>query len=388
MKPIRLFVDAHQFDHGFEGSASFIQGLYLALVRQRPDEFRIYLGCAHPDKVLSSFDGDPHFEAIPYGATNRVRRLAYEIPKAVARLRPDFAHFQYFTPLIKTCPWIVTIHDVLFNDFPEYFPPGYARVRNVLFPLSARRADLLTTVSPYSKERISAWYGIAPGRIEVIPNGVTRNRSGDAGLSAPRTDVAKLLDSSAGYLLCVSRFEPRKNQATVLQAFSDGGFWAQGMNLVFVGSRTLDGGAFDGAYSSLPTAAKARVHLLEGLSFDDLHRLYAHAVAAVYPSLAEGFGMPPLEAAVAGTPSLCARNTAMSDFTPLTPYFFDAHDRVGLMQMLRDVIEHRNAHREAAKLIAEEVMRRFSWEASARKFGELIDQRRALPNEQRHGARI
>lgn len=376
MKPTRLFVDAHQFDHGFEGAASFIQGLYMALVRRRPGAYKIYLGCANPDKVLASFDGDPHFEAVRYGTNNRVRRFAYEIPKSVARVRPDFAHFQYFTPLIKTCPWIVTTHDVLFNDFPQYFPPGYARVRNILFPLSARRADLLTTVSQYSKERIAAWYGIEPARINVVPNGVNINRADEVTMPPPSPEVAELVAAPAGYLLCVSRFEPRKNQAAVLHAFVDGGFWKQGMSLVFVGSRTLRGGDFDAAFAAVPSAAADRIRFLEGLSFVDVQRLYAHAVAAIYPSLAEGFGMPPLEAAVAGTPSLCARNTAMSDFTPLSPYFFEADDRAGLTHMLRDVVEHRDVHRKLAERIAVEVLARYSWDAAALGFGQLIDQHR------------
>lgn len=379
MKPIRLFVDAHQFDNGFEGSASFIQGLYLALVRQRPGQFEIYLGCASPDKVLANFEGDLHFKAIQYRSKNRFRRLTYEIPVAINSVRPDFAHFQYFTPLIKTCPWIVTIHDVLFNDFPEYFPPGYARVRNILFPLSARRADLLTTVSPYSKERIAAWYGIEPQRINVVPNGVNPNHTGEPDLLPPSPEVAALISSPTGYVLCVSRFEPRKNQAAILQAFVDGGFWTQGMSLVFVGSRTLGGGDFDAAFATIPTAAKDKILFLQGLSFLDVQRLYAHAVAAVYPSLAEGFGMPPLEAAVAGTPSLCARNTAMSDFALLSPYFFDANDRGELTDKLRDVVEHRDAHRQLAGSIALDVQEQYAWSAAAHEFGRLIDQHQNRP---------
>lgn len=374
MKPNRLFVDAHQFDHGFDGAASFIHGLYMALVRQRPSEFKIYLGCSNPDKVMASFSGDPHFEPVRYGGDHRFRRLAYELPKAIASVAPDFAHFQYFTPLIKTCPWIVTIHDVLFNDFPQYFPPGYALVRNFLFPLSARRADLLTTVSLYSKERIASWYGIDPGRINVVPNGVNPNRARTAELSVPSPGVNDLIALSAGYILCVSRFEPRKNQAVVLQAFVEGGFWSQGLSLVFVGARTLSGGKFDEVFKSTPAAAKRQIHFLEDLTFADLQHLYAHAVAAVYPSLAEGFGMPPLEAAVAGIPSLCARNTAMKDFTPLLPYFFESGDRAGLIHKLRDVIEHKDVHRQRAKRIADDVLELFTWDKAALQFGQFIDQ--------------
>lgn len=376
MSPTTLFVDAHLFDHGFEGAASFIQGLYLTLVRQRPGDFRILLGCAHPERVLASFEGDPHFEAVRYGATHRVRRLAYEIPKAIARTRPHMAHFQYFTPVLKTCPWIVTIHDVLFNDFPQFFPPGYARVRNVLFPLSARRANLLTTVSPYSKERIAYWYRVPAQRIEVVPNGVRPNGAKVSSRPAECPEVASLLSSRNGYLLCVSRFEPRKNQSTLLQAYIDGGLWHRGLPLVFVGSRTLAGGDFNAALAAAPPEARNQIHFLEGLSFADIERLYAHATAAIYPSLAEGFGMPPLEAAVAGIPSLCARNTAMRDFSPLAPYFFDGGDRQALIGLLLDVLARPDHHRARAAQIAQEVATRYSWDAAAERFGQLIDQQR------------
>lgn len=376
MSPTTLFVDAHQFDHGFEGAASFIQGLYLTLVRQRPGDFRILLGCAHPERVLASFEGDPHFEPVRYGATHRVRRLVYEIPKAIARTRPHMAHFQYFTPILKTCPWIVTIHDVLFNDFPQFFPPGYARVRNVLFPLSARRADLLTTVSPYSKERIASWYRVPAQRIEVVPNGIRPNDTKGSERPAHSPEVASLLSSPNGYLLCVSRFEPRKNQSVLLQAYIEGGLWHRGLSLVFVGSRTLSGGDFDATLAAAPPEARSRIRFLEGLSFADIERLYAHATAAVYPSLAEGFGMPPLEAAVAGTPSLCARNTAMCDFSPLTPYFFEGDDRQALTDLLLDVLARPDHHRAQAAQIAQEVATRYSWDAAAERFGKLVDQQR------------
>ena len=371
MKPLRIFVDAHQFDHGFEGSASFIQGLYLALVRRRPSAYQVFLGCANPDRVMASFEGDPHFEPIRYGTDNRYRRLAWDIPRAVSRCRADWAHFQYFTPLLKTCPWIVTLHDVLFNDFPQYFPPGYAKIRNVLFPMSARRADLLTTVSEYSRERIAHWYGIAPSRIALVPNGVHRIAPHE-GAVATTPAVAGLLGTARGYVLCVSRFEPRKNQAAVLEAYLQGGFWRRGIALVFVGSRTLEGGDFDRALAAAPTDARAFIHLLEGLPFTDIQLLYARAAVAVYPSFAEGFGMPPLEAAAAGAPSLCAHTTAMKDFACLGPNFFDPDDRQALAAQLRRIIDLPEAAALAAAGVREQVLADYSWDRAAHLFEQQL----------------
>lgn len=377
MKPLKIFVDAHQFDHGFEGSASFIQGLYLALLRRRPGAYRIFLGCAHPDRVMANFEGNPDFEPVRYGTDNRYRRLAWDIPRAVSACGADWAHFQYFTPLIKTCPWVVTLHDVLFNDFPQYFPPGYAKIRNVLFPLSARRADILTTVSPYSRERIAHWYRIDPARITVVPNGV--NAPDTRGRQAVSPTVADLIATPRRYILCVSRFEPRKNQVAVLEAFRRGEFWREGIRLVFVGNRTLAGGDFDRVFEALPAEVKGSVGFLEGLSFPDIQLLYANAAVAVYPSFAEGFGMPPLEAAAAATPSLCARTTAMRDFTFLETSFFEPSDVQALATLMRESLVRSVQAQAAVKSIQAEVLAQYSWDRAAELFEHELDLHLSAP---------
>lgn len=363
MKIRKIFVDAHQFDHGFDGAASFIQGLYLALVRRNPSEYKIYLGCANPERVMASFEDNAHFEPIKYRTENRYRRLAVDIPLAISKCGAHVAHFQYFTPLLKTCPWIVTIHDVLFNDFPQYFPSGYAKLRNLLFPISARRADLLTTVSDYSRERIAHWYGVKPQRIAVIPNGVSHF---DISCQiASDQNVKNILSFKEGYFLCVSRFEPRKNQSTLLTAYIEGGFWLHGIQLVFVGGRTLSGGDFDNLVSTAPIEVRQRLHFLEGLSFTDIQLLYANAAIAIYPSFAEGFGMPPLEAAAAGTPSLCSGTTAMAGFDCLASNFFNPNDSNELQSLLTHVVENQSAARSNAASVQPGVLSQYSWDRAA-----------------------
>lgn len=359
----RIFVDAHMFDHGFEGTASFIQGLYLELLKEYPEQYKIYLGCLNPERVLKSFDHHPAFEAIPYSTAKRYRRLLFDIPRITRQLRPDLAHFQYFTPVGKNCPWHVTIHDVLFNDFPEYFPRGYARIRNILFPLSARRADLLSTVSKYSRDRLMHWYGCKSKDITIIPNGTTRLEVQD--LVPISEAVAKVLANPAGYILCVSRFEPRKNQARLLQAYYSGRYWARGIQLVFVGSRTLAVPEFEQAWREAPEDAKAQVKFLAGLPYSDIQLLNANAKVSVYPSHAEGFGMPPLESAIHGTPSLCANTTGMSEFDFLKPFFFNPADVQAIQHGIDRVLNHPKEAAAQIQVAMEAVRARYSWSNSA-----------------------
>jgi glycosyltransferase involved in cell wall biosynthesis len=375
----RIFVDAHMLDHGFEGSASFICGVYAALQDNFSDQYTLFFGCADPRRAAHTLGHIPKAEVLGYAHASKYPRLLVDIPRAITRVRADLAHFQYFTPLVKNCPWIVTIHDVLFNDFPEYFPPNYRRIRNVLFPMSARRADILTTVSNYSRGRIAHWYKVPPDRIHVVGNGVmaTVQPADDGAIRQPAAPTPTL----PPYLLCVSRFEPRKNQSLVLAAYIKARLWERGYQLVFVGSRTLSVPAFDQALAQAPAQARENLRFLEDVPVSTLAGLYAGAAVAIYPSRAEGFGIPPLEALAHGTPSLCARATAMIDFDFLAPYFFDPDDVDSLLQVLLPVLDNPGPALTATNRMAAQMQQRYTWDNAAAQLHQLIQafRRPAMP---------
>ncbi len=360
----KVFVDAHMFDHGFEGTASFIQGLYLGLINKYPGRYKIYLGCLYPDKVLDFFGNNPAFEVIKYRTSNRYMRLIFDIPNIIRKVQPDLAHFQYFTPLIKNCAWHVTVHDVLFNDYPEHFPKGYALVRNILFPFSIKRAEMLSTVSKYSCDRISHWYGCRVGSITIIPNGTTQQSLEKV---IPQAEnVKQILANSNGYFLCVSRFEPRKNQATLLRAYVSGRYWESGIQLVFVGSKTLPVPDFEEAWNAVPKEGKAYIIFLVGLSYSDIQFLNANAKIAIYPSLAEGFGMPPLESAIHATPTLSAGVTGMAEFDFLKPFFIEPTDSNSIKMGIDRVLVQQEDVAAQMQLVQSSVRERYNWANSAK----------------------
>lgn len=370
---VKIFIEAHMFDHGFEGSATFVAGLYRALLAAYPDRYVLIIGGQFPERAINALGSPPQAMPAIYSSKNRFARLASDVPHILRDKKPDFAHFQYFTPIAKSCDWIVTIHDVLFNDFPEYFPPNYRRMRNMLFPISACRADILTTVSQYSRDRISHWYGINPGRILVTPNGVEVAGVGDVERARDRTEG----QPEGQYLICVSRFEPRKNQVAVLRAFLVMELWRRGLSLVFVGSRTLESPAFDALLDQAPDAARRAVHLLCGVSSEALTGLVVRAKAAIYPSLAEGFGLPPLEALALGVPSICARVTAMADFDVLDAFFFDPNVVGSLEEKVESVLSDPVKASLAASEGARRVVEEYNWKVSAGVLHRAIEARLA-----------
>ncbi len=360
---MRLFVDAHAFDGGIsQGVTTYIEGLYKELVKTAAD-IDFYFAAQDPIYLEKIFGTGANVHYVKYGSKNKYRRLAIEIPGIVRRLGIDAAHFQYTLPLVKRCKEIVTIHDVLFLDYPQYFPASYYHSKKWLFGRSSRRADLLLTVSGYSKERLEHFY--RPQKpVQITPNAV------DERYGLVRTDEARAtLDDRIGkYILYVSRVEPRKNHLMLLRAYVEGRFYERGYSLVFIGKTSIPVPELRTYCEKLPEDIKRKVFFYEQKPFGELLAWYKCASLFVYPSVAEGFGIPPLEAAVAGIPCICSNRTAMQDFHFFGEGLYDPEDLNQTIEKIELGIS--SAFRDPARLerIRKAVEQRYSWASIAKEY--------------------
>lgn len=324
---MRLLVDAHCFDYTTsEGINTYLKGLYSELPRIAPD-VDFYFAARDIGKLQSIFGSAVNVHYIELTAASKAKRLLTEMPSIIQRYGIDYAHFQYTAPLIKNCKTIVTLHDVLFKDYPQMFPLSYRLSKDVLFNVSARRADLLLTVSDYSRDRIVEHYGISREKIFVTPNAVSEDFFHIDKAQAKTFVKEKGVDN---YILYVSRIEPRKNQVALLRAYYELGLAMKGYDLVFIGRKTLPVPDFDELLASLPETEKQHIHIFNQVRYKELRLWYGAASLFVYPALAEGFGIPPIEAGAAGVPCICSNRTAMADFTFFENNLMDVTDSKAL----------------------------------------------------------
>src|SRR5690606_5065223 len=180
--------------------------------------------------------------------------------------------------------------------------------RKYLFYLSAKKSDILLTVSEYSKKEIAKIYSIPEQQIHVTPNAVD--------IFEGEYFSIKKKYNLRNYLLFVSRFEPRKNHCSLLNAYINLGLSEKGYDLVFIGSKNepIEEEAYARLVDQIPISLKKNIFFFESLSWAELHSFYRDAECFVYPSLAEGFGIPPIEAAMNNTKVVCSNQTAMRDF--------------------------------------------------------------------------
>ena len=310
--PIRVLVDAHCFDQEFGGSRTFIRELYSQLAKQ--PGVQIFMAAYHIHLLKESFPSAPGLFFVKYKSRSRLVRLLYDIPRLVRKYRIDYAHFQYISSPWKNCRQILTIHDLLFKDYPGEFPLSYRIVKWFFFRRSAARADIITTVSDYSKNSLEKHLFLHPDRITVIANAV-HDRYFEPYNTAEAKEWVKKKLGFEKYLLCVSRFEPRKNQLLLLSVYLKLRLYEQGFHLLFLGQKSIPVKGFPSLIQSLDPDIMKFIHLAEAASDDGLLKYYQAADLLVYPSRAEGFGLPPLEAAALRKPVICSNTSAMAAYT-------------------------------------------------------------------------
>ena len=204
---------------------------------------------------------------------------------------------------------VLTIHDLASLDHPEWFDRRFATWYRSIIPLLARRARRVITVSEYSKQRLVELTHIPESRVSAIPNGVN-GRFRPKSANEIQQVRKKTGIPSTTYLLSLSSLEPRKNLKRLLEAWR---LSASGLPndawLVIAGTHGKDNIFRTTSLEPIPS----RVMFAGFVSDDDLPALYSGAVALVYPSIYEGFGLPALEAMATGTPPIVAKSTSLPE---------------------------------------------------------------------------
>jgi glycosyltransferase involved in cell wall biosynthesis len=312
---IKIFVDAHVFDGPYQGTRTFIKGIY-AVMAFKPG-IEIYLAAQDTNNLRNIFPLSQNIKFIRYKSRSNYERLLIEIPALIRKHKFDFAHFQYITPFIKNCKFIVTVHDVIFREMPASFSLRYRFTKHFLYKRSARSADILTTVSDFSKVSIEKHLCIAREKIHLVPNGIDAKSFS----CYDKEDARGRIKNRYGidkFILYVSRIEPRKNHIVLLDAWLELELYKKNISLVFLGSQSIKTPALQKKLNGLPEDIKNLVFVSAGINDKDLVDFYKAATVFVYPSGGEGFGIPPLEAAALQTPVVCSNHAALADY-----HFFD-----------------------------------------------------------------
>lgn len=268
-------------------------------------------------------------------------------------------------------PTVVGVHDLIADDFPDLTVPS-RRARTfwqIKQRLAVKLAKRLFTVSESARREISARLHIAPEMLAVVPEAPDPVFHPRPAEEIEREKQAVGLAAGVRYLLFAGGISPHKNVETLVDAFAR----LEGLKLVLVG-------ALDGAYLSSADSVRARIEalgltgdvLLPGYVSDDaLASLYSGAAAVVLPSLAEGFGLPAVEAAACGAPLVLSDIPAHRETLGDDAIFFPARDPARLAEQLQQLLGSEMLRRSLAERGQRHVAR-YTWDAAAEALRTLV----------------
>jgi glycosyltransferase involved in cell wall biosynthesis len=359
---MRIGIDAHAVNGKPQGSRTYLLALIEALSRiSGDDEIVVYSFRPDETRALLSAHGIEHRRVFPESGRFR---LPLVVPALALRDRLSLLHSQYVAPPFSFVPDVVTIHDILFETNPDLFQGAFSRRSVALIRRSARRAALVLTVSEFSKNALVERYSLSPERVVVTPNGVDRGRFRSLGPEAENVRERYGLDRP--FLLAVGRIEPRKNLTRLIRAFARVRERLSGLRLVIAGPEDFRSRE---VFQEMARQPEGSVRILGAVQDEDLPALYNLAEALAYPSLAEGFGIPVLEAMACGTPVVASPRGALPEVGGDAVLWAEPEDEealaAGIERILSDS-ELRERLRRAGVRRAE----RFDWGETAKRTNE------------------
>ncbi len=361
---MRIGIDARFFGPSIgTGIGRYSQRLIEELERiDTVNEYRIFLRDENFDLYRPA---SPRFTKVraPWRWYSRDEQL--RLPGAVRRAQVDFMHYLHFNvPLLSPQPYVVTIHDLILSTYPtprastlgpaKYWLKQFAY--RVVISSAVRRSRRVITVTNHTKQDIVRHYGYPVDRIAVTYEGFDPSP-----MRATSVDLSPY-GITGRYLVCVGNAYPHKNLERLIDAMSIINRSGSPVSLVLVGREDFFSRRLHGYVRE--KHADGYVKFTGYVDDDALDALYRGAVAHVFPSLYEGFGLPGLEAMMRGIPVVAARASCFPEVFGDAARFFDPLRIDDMATTIRNVIDDRSLRTQLIDRGRERI-RRFSWRSMA-----------------------
>ena len=358
------------------GVGTYIRNIVRALASvDHTDEF-LLIGEAERSFDMTRLPAN--FRAVPLPDPVSTTRGYFALRRCIRDERCDLLHIPtlfWLPPYLPPCPYLVTVHDVL--DY-MYRATNGAGIRGSLNFYSTRyvlqHAARILAVSNFTKNDVSRLFNISPNRIEVLYNAIDERFLLGHATDKEREFIRERYQVTYPFILYAGRISPHKNLVRIIEAFSAlktelarEGLFPE-LKLIIIGDEVSRHP--DLRRTVIRGGVQNDVRFLGFVPIDVLRIFYDTAKVFVFPSLYEGFGLPPLEAMAHGTPVVTSNASSLPEVVGNAAVMVNPENVFDIMRAMQRVLTDQ-ALREKLKARGYEQVRRFSWEDSARRLAQV-----------------
>jgi glycosyltransferase involved in cell wall biosynthesis len=366
------------------GVGTYTRNVVRALGRL--DHQNEYVLIGSRDKVSEIGFLPPNFQTVALHEDETSVKGYFECRAILRRLNCDLVHIPhlFWLPRALPCPYVMTVHDLLEHMYRAH--DGSGVMRTLHFQLTRRvlkGAARILAVSNFTKIEIEKLFAIPAGRIEVVHNAIDPRFLHGHASDADRQFLTQRYQITYPFLLYAGRISPHKNLVRIIEAFSalkaelDKEEKFPDLKLIIIGDELSKHP--DLRRTVIRGGVQNDVRFLGFVPIEVLRIFYDAAKIFVFPSLYEGFGLPPLEAMAHGTPVLTSNTSSVPEVVGNAAVLVNAENVFEIMRaMLRVLLD--KPLRERLKQRGYEQVKKFSWDESARQilavYGEVAGKSR------------
>jgi len=375
---MRIGIDARFFGTSGKGLGRYTQKLVEELEHiDHNNQYYIFLNKHNFDEYQPK---NPNFHKVLANIQWYSWQEQLIFPNILKKYKLDLVHFLHFNvPILYRKPYVVTIHDLILLEYPtrkaSRLNSLMYTIKNLAYRLvimnAIHTAQKVIAISKYTKKSIQKHFHIQDNKMAMIYEGVDLERFNP--LNAKEFDFKKFNLKKDKYILYVGNVYPHKNIDSLIEVFAA---IKQKQNidadlkLVLVGKKDY---FFENIISQVKTLNLEKSVVFPGYVADEeLISLYENSLFYVFPSLYEGFGLPPLEAIALGAPIVISNATCLPEIFGEHIEYFDPKSKDDMEEVLYSFIRDKDK-RELQKTYHQIILNTYSWSDMAEKTKKLYN---------------
>ena len=360
------------------GVGTYIRNIVRTLGRLDLESTYFLIGT--PEKVREIGPLPPNFKNVPLVTPDRSAKGYLEFRSALKRLSCDLVHIPnlFSIPRVLPCPYVMTVHDMLEHMSRARQQTGFwGSVHVQMTKQVLRGAARIFAVSNFTRTDIEKYFDIPSSRIEVVYNAIDERFLRGHATPADRDLIAQRYQVTYPFLLYAGRISPHKNVVRMIEAFSalktelEKDQLYPDLKLIIIGD-DLSGNP-DLRRTVIRSGVQNDVRFLGFVPIEVLRIFYDGAKVFVFPSLYEGFGLPPLEAMAHGTPVVTSNVSSLPEVVGNAAVMVNPENVFEIMRALHRVLTDK-ALRDRMKERSYRQAAKFSWEISVRRILDVYRQ--------------
>lgn len=367
---MRIGILADRIGTGGGGLETYERELIKGIMEIDSRNQYVIFGCSR-EAIEKNLGSHPRFTFTTVSKNSKFLRLSLSLPYELSKNHLDLVHVCMVPPLFCPKEFIFTVHDLASFIHPEFFPKKILFRANLLLEKGIKRAAKIIAVSEATKRDVIRLFGIDANKIVVIHHGIDSQYKPIED-KKDAMNILKKYGISDKYILYVGRIQARKNISRLIRAFQ---LLKQKRTLehklVLVGKMVWESKDIFKEIDKLDI--QEDVILTNHASYSDLPYFYNNADVFIYPSLFEGFGLPPLEAMACGTPVIVSNVTAIPEIVGDAALFVDPYDISSIAEGIDRLVSSDNLKKDLIKKGFQRA-KQFSWKETAKNTLSLYEQ--------------